>query len=156
MVKIRQPTIFSKETAYIPVHYGSISIQGNNCIRVKYLEITFTFDIYLGTSSKEATAAKDSAEFLTGWWKDVFQIFGTSWTLKVMWFCGFSEWKYLGDTCTMKGATHKKVVLNLFKSRVWLASVQICQSPPYVFRPYVMLWIDPKCSGEMYQDCVVP
>ena len=42
------------------------------------MDSTFTFDIYLGTRSKEATAAKESIEILTGWWKDVLQIFGTS------------------------------------------------------------------------------
>ena len=31
--------------------------------------------------------------------------------LNVLLVCGFSEWKYLGDLCTMKGATDKKVVL---------------------------------------------
>ena len=45
--------------------------QGNNCFRVKYLKITFTFNIYLGTSWKEATAAKEAIEIFTGWWKDV-------------------------------------------------------------------------------------
>ena len=55
--------------------------QGNNCFRVKYLKITFTFNIYLGTSWKEAKSAKKSIEILTGWWKVVFQIFGTSWML---------------------------------------------------------------------------
>ena len=34
--------------------------QGNNYFRVKYLESTFTFNIYLGTSWKQATAAKES------------------------------------------------------------------------------------------------
>ena len=37
--------------------------------------------------------------------------------LNVMWFFGFSEWKYLGDICTMKGATVKKVVLKSFEEQ---------------------------------------
>ena len=61
--------------------------QGNNCFRIKYLKITFTFNIYLGTSWKEAKSAKKSIEILTGWWKVVFQIFGTSWML-----CGSVVW----------------------------------------------------------------
>ena len=34
--------------------------------------------MYLGTSSKEATAAKEPLEISTGWWNVVLQIFGTS------------------------------------------------------------------------------
>ena len=53
--------------------------QGKNCFRVKCLgKKTFTFDIYLGTSRKEAPAAKEPIQILTGWWKDVLQIFGTN------------------------------------------------------------------------------
>ena len=52
--------------------------QGNNCFRLKYLEITFTFYIYLGISWIEATEAMESMGLLTSWWRDVFQIFGTS------------------------------------------------------------------------------
>ena len=37
--------------------------------------------------------------------------------LNVMWLFGFSEWKYLGDICTMKGATVKKVVLKSFEEQ---------------------------------------
>ena len=43
--------------------------------------------MYLGTSSKEATASKEPLEIVTGWWRDVLQIFGTNFK----WFCGFSE-----------------------------------------------------------------
>ena len=86
------------EVIFTTMHYGSMInrlsplnicireiwpfapiFQGNNCFRVKYLKITFTFNIYLGTSWKEAKSAKDSIKILTGWWKDVFQIFETSW-----------------------------------------------------------------------------
>ena len=42
-----------------------------------YLNLITTSKIF-GTSGKEATAAKESREILTCWWKDVFQIFGTS------------------------------------------------------------------------------
>ena len=52
--------------------------QRSNCFRVKYLEITFTFYIYLGISWIEATEAMESMGLLTSWWRDVFQIFGTS------------------------------------------------------------------------------
>ena len=37
--------------------------------------------------------------------------------LDVIWFCGFSEWKYMGDICTMKGVTDKKVVLKSFEEQ---------------------------------------
>ena len=37
--------------------------------------------------------------------------------LNVSLFSGFSEWKYLGDICTMKGATVKKVVLKSFEEQ---------------------------------------
>ena len=85
-------------------------------------KIIFTFDIYLGTSWKEAPAAKEPIQILTGWWKDVLQIFGTSWML-----CGslvlvngniweiFAQWR---------GQLLKKLFWSLLKSRVWLASVQ--------------------------------
>ena len=68
--------------------------QGNNCFRVKYLKITFTFNIYLGTSWKEAKSAKKSIEILTGWWKVVFQIFGMSWMLS-----GFVIYMVLSILC---------------------------------------------------------
>ena len=50
--------------------------QGNNCFRLKYLEITRnnSLFIYLETSSIEATEAMESLGLLSGWWKDVFQI----------------------------------------------------------------------------------
>ena len=37
--------------------------------------------------------------------------------LNVMWACGSCEWKYLGDICTMKGATVQKVVLKTFEGQ---------------------------------------
>ena len=37
--------------------------------------------------------------------------------LNVSLFSGFSEWKYLGDICTRKGATVKKVVLKSFEEQ---------------------------------------
>ena len=37
--------------------------------------------------------------------------------LNVMWFYGFSEWKYLGDICTIKGATDKKVFFKSFEEQ---------------------------------------
>ena len=55
--------------------------QGNNCFWVKYFDISFTFDLYLGTNWIVATKARGSIELLTGMWKDVFWIFGTSWML---------------------------------------------------------------------------
>ena len=55
--------------------------QGNNCFWVKYFDISFTFDLYLGTNWIVATTARESMELLTGMWKDVFWIFGTIWML---------------------------------------------------------------------------
>ena len=72
------------------VYYGSISIfsslmvylymnQRESFAPIFYIwKITFTFDMYLGESLKEATADKEPLEILTSWWKDVLQIFGTS------------------------------------------------------------------------------
>ena len=37
--------------------------------------------------------------------------------LNVMWAFGSCEWKYLGDICTMKGATVQKVVLKTFEGQ---------------------------------------
>ena len=45
--------------------------------------------------------------------------------LNFMWFCG----KYLGDICTLKGATDKKVVLNSFEEQGLIglcAQFQLC------------------------------
>ena len=56
--------------------------------------------------------------------------------LNVMWFFGFSEWKYLGDICTMKGATVKKVVLKSFEEQGLIglcAKFQLYQSCPSCF-----------------------
>ena len=53
--------------------------------------------------------------------------------LNFMWFCGFSEWKYLGDICTLT----KKLFLSLLKNRAWLASAQIFNfhsHPIHIFR----------------------
>ena len=110
--------------------------QGNNCFRVKYLKITFTFNIYLGTSWKEAKSAKKSIEILTGWWKVVFQIFGTSWMLcgSVVWV-NENIWEIFAP---WRGQLSKKLFWSLFKSRVWLASVQnfnFNSHPLHVFRP---------------------
>ena len=68
----------------VPVHYGSIPIRFAPLLpfsKWHIWKITFTFDMYLGTSSKEATAAKEPLEISTGWWNDVLQIFGTRWML---------------------------------------------------------------------------
>ena len=110
--------------------------QGNNCFRVKYLKITFTFNIYLGTSWKEAKSAKKSIEILTGWWKVVFQIFGTSWMLcgSVVWV-NENIWEIFAP---WRGQLSKKLFWSLFKSRVWWASVQnfnFNSHPLHVFRP---------------------
>ena len=52
--------------------------RGNNCFKLIYLEITFTFYTYLWTSWIEATKPMGSMCLLTGWQNDVVQIFGTS------------------------------------------------------------------------------
>ena len=51
--------------------------------------------------------------------------------LNFMWFFGFSKLKYLGDICTLKGATDKKVVLKPFEEQGLIglcAKFQLCQS----------------------------
>ena len=109
--------------------------QGNNYFRVKYWKITFTFDIYLGTSWNKAKAAKESKEIFTGWWKDVFQIFGTSWMLVCsLVLVNGNIWEIFAP---WRGRLLKKLFWSLLKSRVWLASVQIfnfCSHPLHVFR----------------------
>ena len=123
--------------------------QGNYWERERNIwKITFTFDIYLGTSWKEAPAAKEPIQILTGWWKDVLQIFGTSWML-----CGslvlvngniweiFAPWR--GRLC-------KKLFWRLLKGRVWLASVQNfnLHSPAFMFLPISTTFLTniwPKC-----------
>ena len=52
--------------------------------------------------------------------------------LNIMWACGSCEWKYLGDICTMKGATVQKVVLKTFEGQGLsglCAKFQLAQSP---------------------------
>ena len=56
--------------------------------------------------------------------------------LNVMWACGSCEWKYLGDFCTMKGATVQKVVLKTFEGQGLIglcAKFQLAQSRLHVF-----------------------
>ena len=58
--------------------------------------------------------------------------------LNVSLFSGFSGWKYLGDICTMKGATVKKVALKSFEEQGLIslsANLQLSQPPLYVFHP---------------------
>ena len=53
-------------------------------------------------------------------------------------FFGLGEKKYLGDICTMKGATVKKVVLKSFEEQGLIslsANLQLSQPPLYVFHP---------------------
>ena len=93
---------------------------GNNCFRSKWFIFNFTFVLYLGVSWIEAVAAQETIEILTGWWKDVFWIFGK---LNVMRSCASCEWKYLQNICTMNGATDN-FFWSLLKGRVRLASTQ--------------------------------
>ena len=76
------------------LHYGSIPIKKLHWINMPlclpfprkqlfqsekfgyYFHFWYTFG---DKKKKEATAAKESIEILTGWWKDVLKIFGTSW-----------------------------------------------------------------------------
>ena len=78
--------------------------QGSNCFRFRYLEITLTLILYIwglwGNSSYGVNGTFSRLD-----------------KLNVMWFCGTSEWKYLGDICTMNGATVKMVVLKSFGER---------------------------------------
>ena len=112
--------------------------QGKNCFRVKYLKNNIQFEIYLGTSWKEVTAAKEPNFFLKGWWKDVLQIFGTSWIS-----CGSvvlvneNIWEIFAP---WRGRLTKKLFWSLLKSRVWLASVQnfnFVSQARHVFRPWL-------------------
>ena len=104
------------------------------CFRVRYLDITFTFYTYLGTNLLEATAAQESIEILTGWWKDVLQIFGTSWmsfgsvalVIENIWEI-FATWMRRLST---------KLLWGLLKSRAL-----------HVFRPYV---------PHFWQKCDIP
>ena len=50
-----------------------------------------------------------------------------------MWFCGSSEWKYLGDICTMKGGDCVLLSWSLLRSKVLLASVQIINFHMFFF-----------------------
>ena len=83
----------------------------------------FHFWYIFGTSWKEATAAKESTEILTGWYKNVFQTIGTGWMLcsSVVLTNGniwviFVPWR---------GRLPKKIFWSLFNSRTWLAPAQI-------------------------------
>ena len=108
---------------------------GNNCFRVKYLESTLSFDIYLGTIWKEATAAKESIEILTGWWNDVLQIFGTSWIS-----CGCVVLVNVIFACYLQpeGGHWQKIVLKSFEEQGLIglsAKFQLCQSCASCFSP---------------------
>ena len=98
------------------------------------MDITLTFYIYLGTSWIEATAAMESMGLLTGWWKDAYQIFGTSWML-----CGSvalrneNIWEIFEPWI---GRLWKWLFWSLLKRRVWLASVQNFNFHSY----YVHVW----------------
>ena len=107
-------------------HYGSLLIknciivicpltpifQGNNWFILKYLD----FFIYIwGTSCFEATAAMKPTRLLTGRWKDVLQIFGTSWML-----CGSNEWNIV-DICALNGGDCQNGCFEVFwrEGSVW-------------------------------------
>ena len=65
--------LFDHCSVIATICFAALCIREEFQNKAKYLDITFTFNIYFGISSKEAT------KILTGWWKDVFQIFETSW-----------------------------------------------------------------------------
>ena len=107
--------------------------QGNNCFWVKYFDITFTFDLYLGTNWIVATKARGSIELLTGMWKDVFWIFGTSWMLcELAVLVNENIWEIFAP---WRGWLCKKFFWRLLKGRAWVASVQNfnLHSPPFMF-----------------------
>ena len=107
--------------------------QGNNCFWVKYFDISFTFDLYLGTNWIVATTARESMELLTGMWKDVFWIFGTSWMLcELAVLVNENIWKIFAP---WRGRLCKKFFWRLSKGRVWVAFVQNfnLHSPPFMF-----------------------
>ena len=126
------------------MHYGFIPLndgicpsaaisQGNNCFWVKYFDITFTFDLYLGTNWIVATTARESIELLTRMWKDVFWIFGTSWMLcELSVLVNENIWEIFAP---WRGRLCKKLFWRLLKGRVWAASVQNfnLHSPPFMF-----------------------
>ena len=96
--------------------------QGNNCFWVKYFDISFTFDLYLGTNWIVATTARESMELLTGMWKDVFWIFGTSWMLcELSVLVNENIWEIFAP---WRGRLCKMLFWRLLKGRVWVASVQ--------------------------------
>ena len=96
--------------------------QGNNCFWVKYFDISFTFDLYLGTNWIVATTARESMELLTGMWKDVFWIFGTSWMLcELAVLVNENIWEIFAP---WRGWLCKKLFWRLLKGRFWLASVK--------------------------------
>ena len=107
--------------------------QGNNCFWVKYFDISFTFDLYLGTNWIVATTARESMELLTGMWKDVFWIFGTSWMLCEL--AVLVNKNILEIFAPWSGLLCKKLFWRLLKGRVWVASVQNfnLHSPPFMF-----------------------
>ena len=88
------------------------------------------FFIYLGTSWIEAIEAMESMGLSTGWWKDVYQIFGTSWML-----CGFvalvneNIWEIVAP---WMGPLLKRLIWSLLKRRV-CAKFQLLQSPRSCF-----------------------
>ena len=107
--------------------------QGNNCFWVKYFDITFTFDLYLGTNWIVATTARESMELLTGMWKDVFWIFGTIWMLcELAVLVNENIWEIFAP---WRGRLCKKFFWRLLKGRAWVASVQNfnLHSPPFMF-----------------------
>ena len=107
--------------------------QGNNCFWVKYFDISFTFDLYLGTNWIVATTARESMELLTGMWKDVFWIFGTSWMLcELAVLVNENIWEIFAP---WRGRLCKKLFWRLLKGRIWLASVQNfnLHSPAFMF-----------------------
>ena len=139
---------------------------GNNCFRVKYLESTLSFDIYLGTIWKEATAAKESIEILTGWWNDVLQIIsqGNNCFRVTYLESTFTYDIYLGTS--WKEATAAKESKEILKGK-WKDAPQIfgtswisCGSVVLVneniwviFAPWSCCWLDDDL-GALFVDVV--
>ena len=69
-----------------------------------------------------------------------------------MWFFGSNEWKLLGDICTMKEATDKKVVLQCFEEKGLISlckNFQLFQSCPSCFFDDKYQIFD-KCLTEIF------
>ena len=128
--------------------------QGNNCFWSKYFEYYFHLWFIIGdklnsgnhSSGVNRTFNRNVERCVLNIWDE----------LNVMWACGSCEWKYLGDICTMKGATVKKVILKSFQEQGLIGlctKFQLRQSPPSSFSSIIttlLTNICPKYSPSIF------